>query len=120
MKTITLKEIVSHPAYEQYIVNVDVERIRLIVTLHDLMQSVTDKVTRFGLSKRVPADGGFEHYKECIWSNVHCQSGPDTCICCYVSVECDNILQLLDKLYNEDCRSSGKDKCKQCGFYETL
>lgn len=63
---ITLKDIVSHQAYEQYIANIDVERMRLTVRLNDLMQSVTDKVSRFGLGERVSADGGLEHYKECV------------------------------------------------------
>ena len=97
----SVKDIVSHPGYDEYIVNMtanDVERMRRILTVYDYWQRVTNRVTRFRLDEIVPTGTGFDHYKECVWSDPNCETGPDTCVCSYISTDCYDIVRLLNRL----------------------
>ena len=103
----TVQDIALHPAYEKYILNTtkeDAERMRKIVSLHEYWRRITKLVTGSELSVRVPSStiGGFDHYKECEWSDPDCRAGPDTCVCSAVSSECYDIIRLLNRLRLED------------------
>lgn len=75
--------------------------MREVVSVYDLWRRVTDHLTIFELSERVPGDG-FDHCKEYIWSEASIKSRPDICMCSRLSVECYDIVQYLDRLKNED------------------
>lgn len=119
MPALTLKDVVLHPAFEHYILNTsaeEVDRMRYIVSVHDNWRRVTDYVTRQRLTVKVRGSDGFEHYKECVWSDPNCKSGPDTCDCSYVSGECYDIVRLMNKLVeNEDSASEAKTENKGRG-----
>lgn len=94
MPAVTPSHVVSHPAYKRYDKS-EIERMRIIVDVYDSFQRVNERVSKFGLSERA---NGFDHYKECVWADPLCKSGPDTCVCSLVSGECYTIVQSLNKL----------------------
>ena len=122
----SVKDVVSHPGYDVYVVNTsenEIERMRRILTVHEYWQRVTNRVTRFRLSEIVPSGTGFDHYKECVWSDPNCETGPDTCVCSYISVDCTNIVRLLNRLWteqNENIATSAQTKSKGRGLFEIV
>lgn len=108
MAAVTLTDVVSHPAYEKYMVNVSakvIERMRKILQIHDEYEQIKDRMIRYGLTVRTPStetDSGNHHFKECVWSNPTAEEGPDTCICFSISYSCYNIIQLLNALLEKE------------------
>ena len=120
MPAITPLDVVSHPAYKRYIQDTsiaEIERMRHIVFAYDAFRRVNERVTKFRLSERVPADG-FDHYRECVWSDPLCTAGPDTCVCSLLSGECYTIIRVLDTLLertDEDCTATTNTTDKSHG-----
>lgn len=99
----SLNDVLLHPAYVKYVLNTseeDIKRMCAIVSVHNQLQQVTNLVIRAGLTVKIPSIDG--HYKECIWSDPDCKSGPDTCVCSCVAGDCYDIIQLLNSLWKED------------------
>lgn len=107
MDAVTLTDVVSHPAYERYMVNVSakvIDRMRKILQIHDEYEKIKDRVIRYGLTVRTPSTetNRGNHFKECVWSNPTTEEGPDTCVCFSISHSCYNIIQLLNALLEEE------------------
>lgn len=123
MSAITLSDVVSHPAYKLYIQDTsitEIERMRHIVFAYDAFSRINERVKKFRLSERVPAVAvdGFDHYKECVWSDPLCTSGPDTCVCSLLSGECYTVIRMLDTLLertDEDCTATTNASDKSHG-----
>lgn len=119
----SLNDVLLHPAYVKYVLNTpeeDIKRMRAIVSVHNQLQRVTNLVIRVGLTVKIPSIDG--HYKECVWSDTDCKSGPDRCVCSCVSGDCYDILQLLDRLQKEDENKTTTTNVenKKYGFYGKL
>lgn len=112
----SLNDVILHPAYVKHVLNKDIERMRVIVSIHDRWQQVTNRVRREKLTVRIPASG-FQHYKECVWADPDCKTGPDTCVCSYVAGTCFDIIQLLNSLQNENKTATANSENKKYGFY---
>ena len=120
MPRITFQDVLTHPAYKEHIQTIsaeDVERMRCIVSVYDTCRRVRQRISRFGLSDIIKNNG---HYKEYCWSDPSCNSGPDICVCGYLSDECNDILQLLEKLNNEDSTKKDLVADKKHGLSATL
>lgn len=120
---LSTKDVKLHPAYAKYVLNTtdeDIECMRAVVSVHDQWQQVNNLVRREGLTVRIPSI--YNHYKECIWSDPGCKSGPDTCMCSCVSGSCYNIIQLLNRLWKEDENKTTTTNVedKKYGFYGKL
>ena len=61
------------------------------INLFDKLMSIVNKYSEYKERKN-------NHYIQCCWSNDSCNTGPDTCICCYIGIELFEIGQLVDKL----------------------
>ena len=103
------------------------DHLRNIICVYDKWQRVRNYMTRFKLTTRVPtADDCFAHYKECVWLDPNCKAGPDTCVCSYISGECYNLIQLLDRVLKEEEAeyesriTEGSIENKQHELYERL
>ena len=94
---LTLKDVLSHSAHKQFIMTktkVEIEHMRDVLMVLQMCDKVLDLYNRRGLTEPTGNDG---HFKECCWADPNCTMGPDTCICCYVSFECQRIIEILDK-----------------------
>lgn len=120
MPAVTVKDVVLHPSYKKYFLDItteEIERMRNIVEVYDNWQRLTECITRHGLTQRLCIN---DHYKECIWSDPNCKSGPDTCVCDYLSGVCYDIIRLLNKLKDEDCATTAEIDNKRRGLFETI
>ena len=63
-----------------------------------------------------------DSYKECVWSDPNCETGPDTCVCSYISTDCSDIVRLFNRLcierQHENIATSAQIKIKDVDYWK--
>ena len=101
----TLNNVLSHPAHKRFIMTktkAEIERMRDILLVLQSCDKVLELYKSHGLTALVGSDERFRHFKECCWADPDCTEGPDNCVCCYVSFECQRTIEMLDKFPEEE------------------
>lgn len=98
----TIHNVLAHSAMKRLVFTknrTDIERMRSILEVLVLYEKVQSFYKSHNLTE-LTTDGQkvdhFMHFKECPWTTGH--EGPDTCVCCYVKMDCAKIINILDKL----------------------
>lgn len=101
---LTLQDVVSHPAHKRFIMTktrAEIEHMRDILFVLQKCDKVLELYRTYKL-KDIAPDGrkkDFTHFEQCPWSDADCSEGPDTCICCYVSAYCHEIIETLNQRF---------------------
>ena len=107
MKNLTLQDVLSHPMFERFIMNktkAEIEFMRDTLLVLIKCRNVLEFYNSDGLKEITPerrgqSGGAFTHFLECPWAHESTVDGPDTCVCCYMSTHCGDIIKFLDERF---------------------
>lgn len=106
MPNFTLQDVLSHPTFTRLIMSKTREEIEFMRdTLVTLLKcaKVLELYKSHKLKEITPerraSEGFFTHFLQCVYAHDSTVDGPDTCVCCLVSTQCEDIIKFLNERF---------------------